>query len=336
MKAVVFNKNGLQLVDDYPRPKPKEGEALLRVALAGICGTDLEILEGYKGFEGVMGHEFCGVIEEIKKEGLNEYIDEDNTQLEVGARVVGEINCRCGSCSNCLRGLKSHCLKRTTIGINGRDGCMTEYVALPLENLHPVPDPVSDEEAVFAEPLAAAFEITEQLHIRPSDRVLVLGDGTLGILSASILNLTQADVVLAGKYPEKLDLAKGQKVRTILLEDLLRQKEINEQSFDLVVEATGSLDGFELARRLVRSRGTVVLKSTVLGKTDLSLTPLVLDELTVVGSRCGPFAPALRALEKKVIEVKPLISGIYKYDQAFDAFELCRKSTSLKVLLDFC
>jgi len=234
-----------------------------------------------------------------------------------------------------LRGLKSHCLRRTAIGINGRDGCMAEYVALPLENLHPVPDPVSDEEAVFTEPLAAAFEITEQVHIRPSDRVLVLGDGRLGILSALVLNLTQADVVLAGKYPEKLEIAKGQKVKTILLEDLLGQKEINEQSFDLVVEATGSLDGFELARRLVRPRGKVVLKSTVLAKTELNLTPLVLNEITVVGSRCGPFAPALKALEKKAIDVKPLISGVYDYGKTLDAFKLCRESASLKVLLDF-
>jgi len=336
MKAVVFNKNGLQLVDDYLRPVLKEDEALVRVAVAGICGTDLEILEGYKGFEGVMGHEFCGVIEEINTKDFAKYEDRDNTRLEVGARVVGEINCGCGSCSNCLRGLKSHCLRRTAIGITGRDGCMAEYVALPLENLHPAPDLVSDKEAVFTEPLAAAFEVTEQVHIRPSDRVLVLGDGSLGILSALVLNLTQADVVLVGKYPKKLDVVAAQKVQTLLLEDLLRQKEINEQSFDLVVEATGSLDGFELARRLVRPRGKVVLKSTVAGNNELSLTPLVLDEITVVGSRCGPFAPALRALEKKVIEVKPLISGIYAYDQAFDAFELCRKGTSLKVLLDFC
>ncbi len=335
MKAVVFNKNGLQLADDYPRPVLKEGEALVRVAVAGICGTDLEVLGGYKGFEGVMGHEFCGVIEDIKKEGSTVFIDGDNTRLEVGARVVGEINCGCGSCSYCLSGLKSHCLRRTATGITGRDGCMAEYVALPLENLHPVPDAVSDVEAVFTEPLAAAFEITEQVHIRASDRVMVLGDGRLGILSALVLNLTQADVFLVGKYQEKLDIAAGQKVKTILLEDLLRQKEVNETSWDLVVEATGSLDGFELARRLVKPRGKVVLKSTVLGKTELSLTPLVLDEITVVGSRCGPFAPALRALDKKVIEVKSLISGIYDFEQAFDAFELCRKGASLKVLLDF-
>ncbi len=334
MKAVVFNQNGMQLVEDYPGPVLKEGEALVRVAFAGICGTDLEVLEGYKGFEGVMGHEFCGVIEEIKKESFTEHIDGNNTRLEVGSRVVGEINCGCGLCSYCLRGFKRHCLRRNTIGINGRDGCMADYVVLPLENLHLVPDLVSAEEAVFTEPLAAAFEVTEQFHIRPSDRVLVLGDGSLGILSALVLNLTQADVVLVGKYPEKLDVAAGQKVRTILLEDLLRQKEINELNWDLVVEATGNLDGFELARRLVRPRGKVVLKSTVAGKTELSLTPLVLDEITVAGSRCGPFAPALKALEKKAIEVKPLISGIYEYDQAFHAFEICRKGSFLKVLLD--
>ncbi len=335
MKAVVFNKNGLQLVDDYPGPALKEGEALVRVAIAGICGTDLEILAGYKGYEGVMGHELCGVIEEIKARNSAENTALDYARLEVGSRVVGEINCGCGSCSYCLRGLKSHCLRRSAIGITGRDGCMAEYVALPLENLHPVPDPVSDEEAVFTEPLAAAFEITEQVHINPTDRILVLGDGSLGILSALVLNLNQADVVLVGKYPEKLDVAAGQEVKTILLEDLSKLKEVNDLSWDLVVEATGSLDGFELACRLVKPRGKVVLKSTVAGKAELNLTPLVLNEITVVGSRCGPFVPALKALEKKAIDVKPLISGIYGYGKTLDAFKLCRENASLKVLLDF-
>ncbi len=335
MKAVVFNQNGLQLTDNYPRPVLQAGEALIRVSLAGICGTDLEIVKGYKDFEGVLGHEFCGVIETINSKGSGDSASGAGGRLSLGARVVGEINCGCGLCSYCLKSLKSHCFKRTVPGISGRDGCMAEFLALPLENLHCIPDTVTDEEAVFTEPLAAAFKIIEQVHIRPADRVLVLGDGSLGILSALVLNLTQADVTLGGKYEGKLAIAAAQKLKTTVVEDLFAHKEVHEKSYDLVIEVTGKAEGFELARKMARPRGTLVLKSTVAGSAELNLTPLVLDEITVVGSRCGPFEPALRALENKRIDVKPLISSIYGFEQALGAFELYQNSSPLKVLLDF-
>ncbi len=319
MKALVF-KNRLQPVDDYARPSPPMGEALIRVTVAGICGTDLEILEGYKKFQGVPGHEFCGVVEDIN----------DKDRSLVGKRVVGEINCGCKKCAACLSGLEAHCPHRTTLGINGRNGCLAEYTTLPLANLHPVPDNLSDEEAVFTEPLAAAFEILEQVHIEPHAKVAVLGDGRLGILTTLVLNLTQADLTLVGKYKKKLAVAAEQKLKTVTVEALDRT-----EKFDIVVEATGSYDGFELAGALVRPRGTLVLKSTVREPGILNLTPLVVDEITLVGSRCGPFAPALRALEKKLIDVKPLISKTYRFAQCLEAFDYCKTGSPLKVLIDF-
>lgn len=333
MKAILFNK-GLQLVDNYPQPALKQGEALVRVKVAGICGTDLEVLKGYRNFKGIIGHEFCGVLEAVQGQGFAGNWP-GGKEIPAGTRVVAEINCGCGRCKFCRQGMKNHCPQRTVIGIEGRDGCMGEYVAVPLENLHRVPESVLDEEAVFAEPLAAAFQITEQVHINPSGRVAVLGDGRLGILSALVLNLTRADVRLVGKHRHKLAVASDQKVKTFLLEHLVERKEAHEKSYDLVVEATGSFDGFELACKMVKPRGKVLLKSTVAGKRELSLTPLVLDEIEVVGSRCGPFAPALRTLEKKIIDVKPLISGIYKFEQSVKAFQFCKSGDPLKVLIDF-
>lgn len=328
MKAVL-QKKGLQLVCDYPRPSPAEGEALVRVTMAGICGTDLEILAGYRGFEGVLGHEFCGVVEEIKVVGPASEKQAVYGSL-AGKRVVGEINCGCRICSYCRQGLAKHCRRRSVLGIKGRDGCLAEYVAVPLENLHRVPDAVADEEAVFAEPLASALEITEQVHIKPSARVAVLGDGRLGLLAALVLSLSQAEVTLVGKHPRKLAVVSGLKVKTALFKDL-----DFENNYDLVVEATGRAGGFEAARKLVGPRGTLILKSTVADKKELDLTPLVIDEITVVGSRCGPFAPALRLLEKKMIDVRPLISALYEFDRVLDAFKQCQTVSPLKVLIDF-
>ncbi len=319
MKALLF-KNELQLVDIYPQPSLRAEEALIQITKAGICRTDLEIIKGYMDFEGILGHEFCGVVEDI----------EGSDRSLLGKRVVAEINCGCRECAYCRQGLERHCPRRTTLGITGRDGCMAEYLALPLSNLHHVPDNVSDEEAVFVEPLAAAFEITEQIQLKPAAKAAVLGDGRLGILIALVLNLTGADLFLVGKHPEKLAIAAEQKVKTIHLEDFNGEKD-----FDVVVDATGNLSGFELAQKLVKPRGQLVLKSTVEEKKELNLTSLVLDEITVVGSRCGPFAPALRYLEKKLIDVNPLIAEIYKFDQIFEAFEYCKTGDPLKVLIDF-
>lgn len=319
MKAVVFDDD-LKLVTDHPKPAPGLGEALVRVSMAGVCNTDLELMKGYMGFSGVLGHEFVGVVEQAPGEYAH----------LTGKRVVGEINLYCGSCATCLAGMPIHCPERSVLGILGKDGAMAEFLTLPARNLHVVPDEVSDMEAVFTEPLAAALEILEQVHIRPTDRVLVMGDGKLGLLCALALRLTQCDITLLGKHEEKLAIAAAQGVRTMQLYGLAP-----ERVYDVVVEATGSQDGFMDALGFVRPRGTIVLKSTVARGAELNLAPVVIDEITVTGSRCGPFAPALRALAQKLVEVTSLISASYPVDDALAAFEQARAKCIMKVLLDF-
>jgi len=319
MKAVVFDKE-LKLIDDYPKPSPKQGEALVRVLLAGVCNTDLELMKGYMGFTGVLGHEFVGVVEEAP---------EGHGHL-VGKRVTGEINLYCGKCDVCRAGMPTHCPNRSVLGILNKDGAMAEYLTLPVRNLQVVPDGVPDEEAVFTEPLAAAFEILEQVHLQPTDRVLVMGDGKLGLLCAQVLGLTQAEVTLLGKHKEKLAIAGARGVQTVLLNEFKAGRD-----FDVVVEATGTAAGFTSALGCVRPRGTIVLKSTVAQAAELNLAPVVIDEISVVGSRCGPFAPALRALEKKLVDVRPMISAVYSVDDAMQAFEHAARKGVLKVLVKF-
>jgi threonine dehydrogenase-like Zn-dependent dehydrogenase len=290
----------------------------VRVLVAGICNTDIEILKGYMGFRGIIGHEFVGLVEECAEERL------------LGRRVVGEINAGCGRCDYCLKGLERHCPARSVLGILGRDGAMAEYLTLPVRNLHVVPDGVADEEAVFAEPLAAAFEISEQVHVVPSSRVLVMGDGKLGLLAAMALGLACADVTVLGKHGDKLEIAARRNLKTAMPGALAM-----ERAYDVVVEATGTAGGLQTALGLVRPRGTVVLKSTVAGATEMNLSPIVIDEITVVGSRCGPFAPALRALSGRLVDVRPLVTGIFPFERAREAFERARQKGSLKVLLDF-
>ncbi len=319
MKAIVFDGK-LKYMKNSPAPVPEAGEALIRVKLAGICNTDLEIMKGYLGFQGVIGHEFVGIVEKINNGSCG----------SAGKRVVGEINCGCGLCDYCLKGLEKHCPGRKTIGILGKDGAFAEYITLPIGNLLEVPDNVTDEEAVFAEPLAAAFEITEQCHIKPTDRILVLGDGKLGILVSLALNLTQAHVILVGRHENKLRIAQKQHVETVQFKDLNVRKD-----YDVVVEATGSADGFDLALKLVKPRGMVVLKTTAAYGKEMNLAPVVIDEIRVVGSRCGPFEPALRAMAKKLVDVKPLISAVYSADKASAAFKKAGEAKSLKILLDF-
>lgn len=315
MKALVFDGR-LALRGDHPTPVRPPGEALVRVRLAGICNTDLEIVRGYMGFFGVLGHEFVG-----------EVVEADDPHW-LGRRVVGEINCPCGSCSLCRRGFPRHCPNRTVLGIQGRDGAFAELLLLPVENLHAVPDSVPDEEAVFTELLAAAFEIPEQVSPRPTDRVAVLGEGKLGSLVAQVLSLSGCDLVVAGLDEGKLARLRAMGLRAA------RPEEIADRSMDLVVDATGSSKGFESALRMLRPRGTLVLKSTVAEKSQLHLAPLVVDEITVVGSRCGPFEPALRALEKGTVRVRQLIEDCIPFDRATEAFEKASKAGSLKVLLD--
>jgi threonine dehydrogenase-like Zn-dependent dehydrogenase len=298
MKAVIFDGE-LQFIAEYPDPEPKGGEALVRV---------------------MIGHEFVGTVE-----GVN-----GSDASLIGKRVVGEINCGCGVCSYCLSGMKNHCSQRKVLGIAGKDGAMAEYLTLPLSNLLPVPENVRDEEAVFTEPLAAAYEILEQLHIRPSSRILVMGDGKLGLLASFALNLTGAEITLLGKHPEKLNIAAGIGVKTLLLRDLTPSR-----SYDLVVEATGSAAGFGTALQLVRPRGTIVLKSTVAEGREMNLAPVVIDEITVVGSRCGAFRPALAALTAGLIETRPLIAGLFPFERAAEAFARAEEKGALKVIIDF-
>jgi 2-desacetyl-2-hydroxyethyl bacteriochlorophyllide A dehydrogenase len=319
MKAIIFNDE-LKFVNDHPIPEPGPGEALIKVRLAGICNTDLEITKGYKEYRGIIGHEFVGVVEKIHG---------DNRKF-LKKRVVGEINCACGECQYCKAGLKRHCPSRTTIGIAGKDGALAEYVALPVENLYVVPEHVKDEEAVFAEPLAAAYEILEQVHVKPTETILVLGDGKLGILVALVLHLSLARTVLAGKHEEKLAIARDQGVPIMTLENLVAKK-----AFDVVVDATGSPDGLEQSLHHVKPRGTIILKTTAAEKARIDLAPVVVDEIQIIGSRCGPFEPAMRALSEKRVRVGRLISGIYSFSRAAEAFAKAQEKDSLKVIIDF-
>lgn len=317
MKAVIFD-NGLKLDKDYAKPTPKKGEALIKVNTIGICNTDYEITKGYMGYKGILGHEFTGVVEQINAD--------DNTLQ--GKRVVGEINCGCGECEWCHQGLERHCFNRSTLGIWQREGCFAEYVCLPVKNLLEIPANVTDEEAVFVEPLAAALEILEQLHIPPFKKVVVLGDGKLGLMIALSLNAAGLDITLVGKHENKLDIAKEQGVKTKLLDEI----EINKE-YDYVVEATGSISGLETSLALTKPRGTLILKSTIAASKEFNFAPVVVDEITIVGSRCGQFAPALRLLESKRIDVNPLISHIFDIDDSIEAFEKNKDKSSIKVLV---
>lgn len=319
MKAIVFD-NELKLDKNYPKPVPKEGEALIRVTLAGICNTDYEITKGYMGYVGVLGHEFVGIVENVN----------GDDKSWIGKRVVAEISWGCDdpNCEWCAKKNYRHCPNRHTIGIWKKDGCMAEYLTVPTNILFEVPENVTDEQAVFVEPLAAACEITEQLHIEPMSKVVVLGDGKLGLTTALTLNALNLDVLLVGKHQNKLDIAKAQGVKTQLLQDFQIEKK-----YDVVVEATGSASGFETSMALTKPRGVLVLKSTVASGKELNLAPIVIDEITVLGSRCGQFPPALRLLKNKRIDFTPFISKIYSIDEALEAFEANKSKETLKILI---
>src|SRR5947209_17356927 len=286
MRALVYRETGLVLDTNYPQPEPRNGESLIRVWQAAICNTDLEIVRGYMGFQGVLGHEFVGVVEEIlDPSGI------PSASPLVGQRVVGEINaaCRRADCWYCQQNMPTHCPNRTTLGIVNRDGAFAEYLTLPIENLHKVPDNVSDEEAVFVEPLAANFEILEQVHLKPTDSVVILGDGKMGQLAAQVLTLSGCEVMMVGKHEEKLALARRRGILTHHLKDIVGTQGTApigmEPRVDLVVECTGSAHGLELAMRLVRPRRCIILKSTVADKSNVHLAPIVIDEIRVQGSR---------------------------------------------------
>jgi threonine dehydrogenase-like Zn-dependent dehydrogenase len=309
MRVVWLEDRQLCLRDDLPVPVPAAGEALVRVRQAGICNTDLELVKGYYPFRGVLGHEFVGEVD--------------------GQRVVGEINARppgC-DCAPCQRGDVTHCDRRTVLGILNRDGAFAEYLTLPAENLHRVPESVPDEAAVFTEPLAAACAILTQVTISPQQRVLVIGPGKLGLLCAQVLALTGCALTVVGRRPETLALPKRLGLETALVESLggLRA--------DVVVECTGNTEGFAIARRHVRPRGTLVIKSTYTGTLTVDASRLVVDEIRVVGSRCGPFDAALRLLAGGRVSVTPLIADRYPLDQALTAFKRAQQPGVHKVLL---
>jgi 2-desacetyl-2-hydroxyethyl bacteriochlorophyllide A dehydrogenase len=292
-----------------------KGEALIEVSLSGVCGTDIELARGYYPFTGVIGHEFVGVVAESPNPAW------------IGRRVVGEINAVCGVCEACRNGRPTHCESRTVLGIANRNGAHAEYVSLPLANLHAVPDSVPDEAAVFTEPLAAALEILQQVHVRPDDRVLLVGAGRLGQLVAQVLALTGARLQVVARHEQQRELLHARGIATIADDD------IEPRRCDVVVEATGSSSGLDIARAALRPRGTLVLKSTYRGEVTLDLAPFVVDEITIVGSRCGPFAPALRLLEDGEVDPTPLIGDTYPLEDAVEAVQAAMQPGALKMLL---
>jgi threonine dehydrogenase-like Zn-dependent dehydrogenase len=301
-----------------PVPVAPPGEALVRVLLAGICGTDIELLKGYWGFRGIPGHEFVGEVVAAGREQL------------VGCVVVGEINCSCGTCVVCRSGRPRHCPTRTVLGIDRRDGAFAEFLRLPEDNLHVVPPGLPPERAVFTEPLAACYRILEQVDVGPSTRVVVLGDGRLGLLAAQVLHTTGAHVTVVGRTESKLTVARSLKLRTDTAESAAARF---RGLVDVVVDATGSPSGLAAALELVRAEGTIVMKTTVAGAVPLEGGAFVVNEVKLVGSRCGSFEPALAALAAGAIQVDKLISAVYPLAQWSQAFEAAQSAGGLKVLL---
>ena len=314
MKATFFD--GKRMIFDNNYPDPEFNETLVQVNLAGICGTDLEILNGYMKYSGILGHEFVGTV-----------VKSNNSNL-IGKRVVGEINAGCTKCDFCIRGMERHCPSRTVLGILKRDGAFAEFLSLPEKNLHVIPDSISDEQAVFVEPLAAAFEINEQISLKPEWNVAVVGDGRLAQLIIQVIKLTCSNITCFGKHQNKLEglIQSGIKIKIGI-------ESTDEQLFDLVVEATGSNSGFTDTMKLVKPRGTVVLKSTITSRENLDLTATIINEITLIGSRCGLFKPAIDALATGVISVNSMIDCTFSLDKFEDAIIHAKKPDTLKVFL---
>ncbi len=332
MRALYFDRE-LKLLPVFPMPPKKTGEALIKVLLAGICGTDIEVINGYRNFQGILGHEFVGIVQDA------------NDQRLIGKRVVSEINIGCGECSLCRRGIKEHCKKRKVLGIEGHDGCFADYIAVPEANLHIIPDEIGNDKALFIEPLAAAFSIVTGTWIKPTDRVVVIGDGTIGILASQVIKMTGADICVIGKHKKKLSILEWMGIETYVFLGagekgihVRNNKGLEEcfsgQPFDVVVECSGSPHGIDMARTLVAPRGTIVMKSTVKEGVSLDLTFAVIHEVHVAGSRCGPFEPAIRALCKGLVEVRPLITGRFSFDDWKSALQTVKKPESLKVVFE--
>ena len=313
MKAGYFDGDQLTLRNDITTP---EHESLIQVNLAGICGTDLEILDGYMDYCGVLGHEFVGTLKKSSDSNL------------VGKRAVGEINAGCNRCHQCQDGMSRHCPNRTVLGILNRNGAFAEYLSLPERNLHVIPDTISDRQAVFVEPLAAAFEICEQIQIQQNWNVAVVGDGRLAQLVSRVLKLSCSEIVCFGRHQNKLTLAEKNGIKTRMM---IEPKD--HAFFDMVVEATGSNSGFIDSIKLVKPRGTIMLKSTIASKENLDLTPVVVNEVSIIGSRCGVFKPAIDALATGTIQVDDLIDSTYSLHDIHAALEHAKRPDALKILL---
>ena len=315
MKGLWLENNQLQLRTNIPIPELSPGEALVRVLRAGICNTDLELIKGYYPYTGIIGHEFVGVVEQGPQQLINQ-------------RVVGEINAACGYCRFCRNGQPTHCENRTVLGIVNRNGAFAEYLSLPIENLHLVPENVSTAAATFTEPIAAALEIQQQIQIYKHDRVLVVGDGKLGQLIAQTLALTGCELLVVGRHKDKLVNLAARGIKTGLADS------VTDRYFDISVDCTGNPEGFNIARRALRPRGTLILKSTYAGNLSLDASSLVVDEITLIGSRCGPFVPALELLATGKVDVQSLIDSHYPLSQGLEAFEKAKTKGVLKVLLE--
>ncbi|MBN2263275.1 MAG: alcohol dehydrogenase catalytic domain-containing protein [Prolixibacteraceae bacterium] len=320
MKALRFDGEKLIFENSFAKPVTPAGEALIRVLMAGICNTDIEITKGYMGFTGIPGHEFVGIVEEINAED----------QSLLGKRVVGDINCACGNpdCEYCAQNLGRHCTNRTTLGIANRNGAFAEYLTLPVENLLVVPESVSNQTATLCEPLAAGFEILEQVNFSANDEVLIVGDGKLGLLINHAVSTTAAKITHVGKHPDKLELAKANGSQVVLL-DQMPQKQ-----YDIVIEATGSASGFNFSLLHTKPRGILVLKSTIASSQNIDMTSVVVNEITVVGSRCGLFQPAIDYLATGV-DLSSIISDVFPFDKALEAFEAAKTKGAMKVMLSF-
>ncbi len=315
MRALAIDPSGTLALRQAPLPD-EPGECLIRVRLAGICGTDLELLRGYADFAGVPGHEFVGIVERAPARAAS----------WMGRRVVGEINIGCGTCRFCRDGVREHCEDRRVLGIRGRSGAFAEYLSLPPENLHSVPEAVPDEQAVFVEPLAAACRILDQVPIGESTRVAIVGDGRMALLTAQVLRTSGAGVTVAGKHEQKLAVARALGFNTLGVDEVPRPA----RAFDLVVDVSGRPEGFARSLALVRPRGTIVLKSTFHGEIPWTPWPAIVDEISLVGSRCGPFVPAIALLAAGRIDVVSMISGVFDLKDHAAAFDAARRQ--LKVL----
>jgi len=314
MKALVLNQGKLCL-KHVPDPVPSSGEGLVKILKVGICNTDLEMVKGYMPFSGILGHEFVGRVEEAPE------------RKWIGQRIVSEINISCRTCAFCFRGETKHCPSRQVLGISKKDGVFAEYITLPMKNFYKLPENVSTSDGVFTEPLAAALEILEQVRITRETRVLVLGDGKLGMLIAQVLGLESDAVSCVGKHERHLKLLEKHGIQTALKGDAL------EPGFPLVIEATGNEEGLNEALRMVRPKGTVVLKSTFRGESSLDVSKVVVDEIHLIGSRCGPFPKAVDLLHSKRIDVQDMMDGDFPLEHFHDAFQLAKKPGALKVLL---